>query len=445
MMGSVKKSLAIGLVVLLFFGAGLSLYAGGSQEGSKRGLPVIRVAHPMVGADQFAEYFEPAAKKFSEEYQGAIIKFEGEQGDDLRTKLKTDIAAGNAPDIFWTWPGGNIVPYIKAGLLLDVREYCKVSKELKWDDIMPGNWRAYESPAGESGAVYGIPMGAIKIYMLANRELFQEYGLEYPRTLEDLKAVAKVFNANNIIPLAVGSKGGNTSHWLHAAFVSMYETEEYTRTLSKGGAKFTDPVIVKAAQLILDLAEAGVFPKDTMAISEYSPTMAVYNERRAAMIFGFPWTTNEFSPEIAKVSDMIHIPMPKDAKYDPANWTIGGVNDGYSVNAKTFNDPEKRQALIDTLDFMMSDEMWREWGRSGRSILKKGVELPKEGQPPLRAAAEDFNATKDINMHLWGLLPGAVSQETYCNQLDALWAQAVTAQQFAEEIQNAIDRERGAK
>lgn len=437
-----KNFAKIGLVLLLLVSVCMPIFARGQQEGSSKGLPVIRIAHPHVGAAQFAQYFEPAIAEFAENYDKAIIKSEGEQGDDLRTKLKTDIAAGNAPDIFWTWPGGNIVPYIKAGLLLDVRKYCELSNELKWEDIQEGLWRAYESSSGEPGAVYGIPLSAIKIYTVANRELFDKYNLDYPETLEDLKAVAKVFSANNIIPLAVGSKGGNTSHWLHANLVYMYKTEDYTRQLSTGGAKFTDPVIRKTAQMVLDLCNAGVFPKDTIAISEYTPTMAVYNEGRAAMIFGFQSTTSLFTEEITKISDIIDFPVAKDAEYDTSDWTIGGTNAGYSVNNNTFEDDNSRQALIDTLDFLMSDAMWKEWGRAGRPILKQGAELPKEGQPPMRIKSAEFNANKDSRMHLWGLLPGAKSQETYCNQLDALWAQAITADQFCEEIQNAIDREK---
>lgn len=401
--------------------------------------PEVRVAHPFIGNEEFAPYFQAAMSAFAEANKAKLtLKLEGEQGDDLRTKIKTDMAAGKLADIYWSWPGGQIEPMVKAGLALDVRKYVEKSKVLKWDQIAPKDWSAYKSASTDG--FFGIPMGGIKIYLVANKTLFAKYGVKYPKTIDELKAVAKVFNANGIIPLAVGSKGGNTSHWLYAHLVYQYITETDTYKIISKGWKFTEPVMVKCAQMVLDLAQAGVFPKDTMTNSEYAPVQALYNERKAAMVYGFPWTSGNFTDEIAAESDVIDFPRTADAKFDPVKWTIGGINDGFSINKKSFNDAKKTQAIVSVMDVIMTDESWAAWGKAGRSILKKGVSLPKEGLPPMAVKSFDFSRNQETRQNLWILLPGAVSQEAFVNQLDALWAQSVSADEYAKTIQASVDK-----
>lgn len=41
---------------------------------------------------------------------------------------------------------------------------------------------------------------------MCNQELFDQYGLEIPETMDDLYQVSEVFNENGITPLALGEK-----------------------------------------------------------------------------------------------------------------------------------------------------------------------------------------------------------------------------------------------
>ena len=63
------------------------------------------------------------------------------------------------------------------------------------------------------GKKYGFPVEAFKGFFLANKTLFEKYNLKYSKTYAELNDVAKVFNQNGIVPINVGSKGGNPGHF----------------------------------------------------------------------------------------------------------------------------------------------------------------------------------------------------------------------------------------
>lgn len=402
--------------------------------------PVIRVAHTYTGNSPYAKWFEPYIQQFADTNKDvAEFQFEPETGDDLRTKIKTDMAAGNLPDIWCYWPGGAMKPFVENGLLVEMGDFINKSKEITGDSYPAPIWDIFSYDGGKTR--YGFPLNVYKVYTLANKKIFDQYGLQIPKTFEEFKEVAKVLNKNKIIPLAVGSKGGNTSHWYYAFLLNQFVGSDYVNGIKEGTTKFTDEKLIKAAELVVETAKAGIFPKDTMTNSEYSPTMALYNEGKAAMIHGFAWTTATFKPEVLENSVLIDIPMYTGATVDPSTFTIGGVNFGWVINKKSFDDPGKQDIIVKFMDSILSDEAYVEFVKSGSELAKNLKSVPTDLFSPLAQKAYDFNKTKEVRNELWSWLPGPISQEAFCNKLDALWAQAISPEDFCKDIQATIEKE----
>ena len=114
----------------------------------------------------------------------------------------------------------------------------------------------------------------------------------------------------------------------------------------------------------------GIFPSDTIANGEWGPSLGLYNDEKAAMIYEFPWMVGHIKKDIGEKSVFFDMPAYNSDASKTANYTIGASNMGYIVSKKSFDDPKKQAALIKLLDFITSDEMF--------------VELSKGGMPPAK-------------------------------------------------------------
>ncbi len=111
------------------------------------------------------------------------------QSDDVDVKLLAQMVAGDAPDVMFgccTW-----FPIIaQKGQLLDLRPYVEADLDQTLiDDFDPAQYNAFFLP---DGTQYALPKykGALALYY--NKDLFDQYGVEYPPaegwTLEEYQA-----------------------------------------------------------------------------------------------------------------------------------------------------------------------------------------------------------------------------------------------------------------
>jgi raffinose/stachyose/melibiose transport system substrate-binding protein len=401
--------------------------------------PTIRFAHLWVGKTGFDAKFIGGLDAFAKANAAeANWVVEAEQGDNLRNKIKTDLAADNLPDAFFYWALSSLKPMVDAGYILDEKQYVAASKKTKWEQFPQSAWNEYTYDGKQ---FWGIPATGFKDFVLCNKELFAKYKVQYPKTYADLLKVSKVFADNGIIPMAVGSKGGNPAHFYFAEVYYQFGSLQYMQGVATGATKFNDPLNIKAANLVLEMVNNRVFPKDPIASGDFAPAVALYNEGKAAMICTESWMISSFTPESVARSQFITFPKFPDAKNDPATFTVGGVNNGWVINAKSFADPKKKQAIVDLMDWAVSDQVFSWFAQDGGFIFKN-IKMPTD-VPPLYTKVLDFTKNQKPLTNFWILMPDPVSQEVISTGMDKLWTKQVNAQQFVDEIQASVDKALG--
>ncbi len=110
------------------------------------------------------------------------------QSDDVDVKLLAQMVAGDAPDLMFgccTW-----FPIIaQKGQLLDLRDYVADLDQSLIDDFDPAQYNAFFL---EDGTQYALPKYHGALALFYNKDLFDEYGVEYPPaegwTLEEYQA-----------------------------------------------------------------------------------------------------------------------------------------------------------------------------------------------------------------------------------------------------------------
>ena len=202
------------------------------------------------------EVLEGAVKRFEAAHPDVKVVMQTFENDAYKVKLANEMASGNSPDVFFTWgAGGQTSEYIRQGKVLCLNEYAKSND---WEG------RFIDSALSicrNGGDLYSVPLDLSAVTLWCNKKLFDENGLAYPKTFEELVAVSTAFRAKKITPLALG----NMKKW-PGAFYFCYLANRCGGTqlfldaaAGKDGAAFDDVAFVTAGKMLRQLIDANAF------------------------------------------------------------------------------------------------------------------------------------------------------------------------------------------
>jgi raffinose/stachyose/melibiose transport system substrate-binding protein len=354
--------------------------------------------------------------------------------DELRTKIKVDAAVNDLPDIFNCFGGDASLLYlVNKGYLLEIDEYQKLSKSFRDRD--------YERDAFDyfkvGGKRYGIPIMNIRTFWACNRKLFEKYQLQYPKTFEELIQVAKIFREHDIVPLAVGSRGGSPASFLFSEFYSQFPGGIAEINSLPSSYQVNTGNMRKACGIIQVMRKNRVFPDDTFASGDWSPSLSLYNQGKAAMVFSCNYFYSRIPAAMIKNTDLIPVPKIRGGGLNIQNAAISAPGFGFVINKKSFENPQKARALVQLADLLCDDGM-------GKALAKVGI-LPVKNT----LKSQDFHLTpflkrlsnqkiQKIPAHVFHY-PDPDSLAVFLNSLDKFWAGAIDAKQFIFKTQQSLN------
>ena len=330
-----------------------------AASGKSENVPEIRLVSWMTPSDPKTKPVYEAIMDFAADHSSEFsLEHENILGDELKAKIKTDVASNTVPDVFLYWgSGGNSAMLLDADVIIPFDEYLEASTQIK-------------------------------------RELFDQFQLELPKTLDDMIAVGQVFYENGIVPFAMGSKGGNPAHEFAAEILGqMPDCQEDFRMINEEYTVDT-PNIRKTFEIIQTMRENHLFPADTISIGDWDQHFAMYNEGKAAMIYAWTWQLSNMSQEMADKTVIIPAPVMPGGTRDTANFARSGGDMGYVISRNAWEDPDKRAAIITLVDYLYSKEIQELVLYSGGGIpsrLDTEVDASRVATPKL---AEVINFAK---------------------------------------------------
>jgi raffinose/stachyose/melibiose transport system substrate-binding protein len=116
--------------------------------------------------------------------------------------LKTAMASGDPPDMFFMWGGEIAGPFIDADQVLDLKPYYD---QYGWQDRF-APWTIERIT--RNGSLYGVPYKAMGMGFWYRKDIFEELGLETPTTYAEQEALCETLKANDIYCVTVGGKFG---------------------------------------------------------------------------------------------------------------------------------------------------------------------------------------------------------------------------------------------
>lgn len=385
------------------------------------------------------EYTHAMLEKFEEEHPDIQIDYTFMPYTDHVEKLKVDLSAGDAADVYGVQTGAmykefrdfeeDLTPYL-------VKEY---------GDDWASNYNEYAMSLlkGDDGEYYAVPLGlSYAGYVWANMKYFDKYGLELPTNYDELKEVCKTFRDNGEYPLVIGAKDSwiNIDTWMNIA--ADINTEKLYSAI-EGETPFTDEDLVQSFQIWQNCFTDGVFQDGALGVGMYTDSTDMYQkEGSVPMILNGSWSlgaymdSDEQSQEVYNGEGANHKIFLMDWNNDGK---IAPVEEAVDVSLAINNQSKVKDAAWTFVDWMIHE---------GADTLVNGQlqYMPARNDMDLNVEGLNENGTENLeycveqgknNVGGYREMAYAELKETISNELTELALGDVTPEEAAETIEAA--------
>jgi len=167
--------------------------------------------YTWVGGTQ-KDLYDGMIKEYLAARPGVEIAHETVAGTGAATYpdvIKTGMAAGSPPDVFFMWGGSVAAPFIDAGGIMPMDD---LYPKMGWDKLF---FPWVTETLKRKGTTWGVPKGANGMGFWYRKDLFEKAGIGEAKTYAEVEANNGKLKAAGITPIAIGGKfGWNTMRLL---------------------------------------------------------------------------------------------------------------------------------------------------------------------------------------------------------------------------------------
>ncbi|NLP84497.1 extracellular solute-binding protein [Microbacterium sp. CFH 90308] len=332
--------------------------AAGDGDGGDDGDVTITWWHNATNGP-LPDVWEEVATEFEEANPGVNVEQTGYQNEELqRTLIPNALAAGDPPDLFQVWPGGELRDQVENGYLMPL------------DDAIPETIESVGATVGPwqvGGETYAIPFTFGIEGFWYNTDMFDEAGVEVPETFDELVDAVGALRESGVVPIAVGAGAGwPAAHWWYQFALKSCSPE--TLAAAEAEFDFSDPCWVEAGEQLQEFIGLEPFQDGflgTVPQEGAGSSAGMIANGQAAMELMGHWnvgTIGGLTPDEQVPPFLGWFPMPgiEGAAGDPTAALGGG--DGFGCAAEA--PPE----CADLLAYIMSEDVQRRFAESGSGI-----------------------------------------------------------------------------
>lgn len=290
------------------------------------------------------DVYSEVSTTIDENLEGVALEYEpgGSETSSYQDVLRTELASGTAPDVFWL-PGTDIADFATRGLILDLRDLAESSEDYAGDEAYhqgPMEFLTYDPETNEAGqTLWGLPRDVSTFALYLNLDLIEEAGAEDPRELaaagnwnwdtfrEVGQAIAE--SGENRYGYAMNNWWANYGYWINSAGGSFFNEDRTACALDSEEA-------AQGLEFMTGLYEDG------LAVPYGEDGEPPFLAGNVGMFMNGRWATPGTRAGADFDFDVVELP---EGPGGPANWLFWGA---YVVNANTEN-PEEAFRLVTQL------------------------------------------------------------------------------------------------
>lgn len=351
--------------------------------------------------------------------------------DAYKEKIRTAVGSGNAPTLIFGWAGATLADYVANDQVADITE----STSTLTDRLLP----SVAQVGMVDGKVYAVPNNQSQpVVLYHNNDVLEAAGTAIPTTWTELLAAVEALKAADVTPIALAGQ----SVWPELMWISYLADRvggeaAFGRVLDGEAGAWSHPDMVRAAQMITELVDAGAFGDGfASVVADAGADHALVSTGKAGMILQGSWIYPEFltnAPDLVASGGLRFstFPVVEDGAGDPSN-IVGNPANYWSVSASGSEDDQA------TVSDYLSEAVYDDEHLA--SLFAIGAVPPVAGLEDLIAEQDDpefldftYGMVRDaahFELSWDQAIPAAQAQELL-NNLSRLFLGELSAEEFA--------------
>lgn len=342
------------------------------------------------GSDGNRGDFEAAVKAYEASTGNIVIDGSATSNEGWKAKVLADFETGSEPDVLFFFTNADVDPIINAQRVVSIEEIREVYPDYA------SNMKESMLAEAADGNHYAVPSAGYWENLFVNEKVLEACGVAVPGpdyTWEQFLADCGTIKSCGYIPIACSLY--EVPHYLFEFAVMNNGTLENhleVPSVDEDGSLILDAAAEKwigALNDIQELYQRGYFPGNTLTATD-AETVSLFAEGEAAFLIDGSWRvgyfTEHYSSQLSDF-DVCWVPAKGERK---ATEAIGGISMGYFITRKAWEDEEKREAAVEFVAQLTSDEVLSTFIRTEVTALINGAS--PEGLNSLEQSAADANA-----------------------------------------------------
>ncbi|MDF2555839.1 MAG: extracellular solute-binding protein [Microbacterium sp.] len=355
---------AAGLAAVGIAIGSLAACSGGGGEGEGGDGDVTLTWWHNATSGPLPAVWEEVAAEFEEAHPGVTVEQTGYQNEELqRTLIPNALAAGDPPDLFQVWPGGELRGQVDNEYLMPLDEAIPDTIESVGPTVK--GWQVDDQ-------TYGIPFTFGIEGFWYNTDEFEAAGAEIPTTFDELVDTVGTLRDAGTVPIAVGAGSGwPAAHWWYQFALKSCSAEALAA--AQEDFDFGDPCWVEAGEGLQEFIGAEPFQDGflgTVAQEGAGSSAGLLANGQAAMELMGHWNAGVIGgltadQQVPPFLGWFPVPAIAGADGDPTAALGGGDGFGCAKDAP----PE----CAELLEYIMSEDVQARFAASGAGIPTFGT------------------------------------------------------------------------
>lgn len=399
----------------------------------------IRFLNRWATTDLMGSAVQAALDAFMAEHENVKIVNEIVPGGDdtqFYEKMRTAAATGDMYELFVNYGGSTIRSYVDSDVLYDLTP--DLEKDTEWKNSFMPVFSMWEYADKEG--TYGVPFTYFATVLFCNKDLFEQYGLQFPKTISEFEYVCDTFVSEGIAPMPTSGEGWRFAHMLTGLLMKRHGKDLFYQ-LADRTKKYTDPEVMEVVKLIKSWQDKGYFGKNIASLDS-ATEVAMFTSGKSPMIFIGTWQPEAIlrdNPDMIEngTAQVMWFPYFDDVPQYKGG-SMGGGNEGLSIAKK---DDATTAAAVELLKYLTSKEtISKIWEAAPTQIFAVKTAAVPESMDSLTKACIDVinNYSTDLMQEVDQYDSIAPLQDRLRNSLAGMIA-GNTPEAAMQEVQDEID------
>lgn len=332
----------------------LAACSGGDATSAEDG-ESLTVWHYESETSAMGQAWDRAIEIFKAEHPGVEVIVENQTFEAIQKNAKIVLTGDDVPDVMEYNKGNATAGQLSAqGLLTDL---TAEAEERGWDKKLASSLQTTalydENGLMGSGSWFGVPNYGEYVSVFYNEDMFAQYGLEVPTTLEEFEAVMDTFVAAGVTPLAeAGAEYPLGQLWYNLVLANADRQWVDDYQLFANDVDFQGPELTAGTEALADWIEKGYVASDVAGLTAEDMGTSFISGTYPIMVSGSWW--------FGRLSDEID--------FEWGQFLFPGTNlqTGSSGNLWVVPENAKNKDLAaDFIDITLSDEVQNILGEKG--------------------------------------------------------------------------------